>query len=114
MAYELEKFESVRIRPRQVRGKERIKLILSSALDEFRIHGLDAVTTNDIAKKAGIPIGSLYRYFPNRDAIITALTQLYSDDLSEIFEHVGKNPMLPALSWDEVMTLIIDSWMHYS
>jgi AcrR family transcriptional regulator len=46
------------------------------------------LTTNSVADVAGISIGSLYQYFPNRDALITGVAQRYSDkmksELSEI------------------------------
>jgi AcrR family transcriptional regulator len=37
--------------------------------------GADAITTNGIAERAGISIGSLYRYFPNKEAVIAAICE---------------------------------------
>lgn len=106
--------KAVRSKPSQARGKERVRVILVAALELFKEQGIDAVTTNDIAKRAGIPIGSLYRYYPNKDAIIAALTELYIDDISRIFAEIGKHPMLRYLSWDEVLLLMVDGWVSYA
>jgi AcrR family transcriptional regulator len=112
--YDPDKFKAVRTTPSQARGKERVRMILVAALDLFRQYGLEEVTTNDIAAQAKIPIGSLYRYYPNKDAIIIALTQLYVDDLSKIFDDIAQHPFLPHLSWDEVLLLMVDAWVNYS
>ncbi|HSX33452.1 MAG TPA: TetR family transcriptional regulator [Candidatus Saccharimonadales bacterium] len=114
MAYEPGLYANTRVRPQQARGKARVRAILSVALELFRVRGLDVVTTNDIAKGANIPIGSLYRYFPNKDAIISALTQMYVTDISALFREIGKNPMLPHMSWDEVLTLLLEAWIQYA
>ena len=107
------KDKAVRTKPSQPRGKERVRVILAASLELFRDHGLERVTTNDIVHRAGIPIGSLYRYYPNKDAIISALVALYVEDISHIFEDVGKHPMLRHLSWEEVLLLMVDGWVHY-
>lgn len=110
-----DKFEgkALRIKPSQARGKERVRVILTASLELFRRHGLERVTTNDIVQQAGIPVGSLYRYYPNKDAIIAALVELYVDDISQIFAGVSKHPMLKHLSWEEVLLLMVDGWVHY-
>ncbi|PRC61647.1 TetR family transcriptional regulator, partial [Mycobacterium sp. ITM-2017-0098] len=45
-------------------------------------HGYDGASTNRIAEAAGISPGSLYQYFPNKDAIVEAVIDRFSDDLS--------------------------------
>lgn len=45
--------------------------------------GYDAASTNRIAAEAGISPGSLYQYFPNKDAVIAAVVEHYSDHLAE-------------------------------
>ena len=46
-------------------------------------HGYDGASTNRIAAAAGISPGSLYQYFPNKDAIAAAVIDQYSDQLAE-------------------------------
>ena len=114
--YDPDKFKNkaARTKPSQARGKERVRLILAAALQLLQERGLDDVTTNDIAERARIPIGSLYRYYPNKDSIIIALTDLYVEDIARIFDQVGQNPILPTLSWEEVLVLLVDGWVNYS
>jgi AcrR family transcriptional regulator len=63
----------MRRQPRQARGQERIDAILEAAVSLFTEIGYDATTTNAIAQRAGARIGSLYHYFPNKEAILEAL-----------------------------------------
>jgi AcrR family transcriptional regulator len=45
--------------------------------------GYDAASTNRIAAEAGVSPGSLYQYFPNKDAVLNAIVERYSDDVAE-------------------------------
>ncbi|ADJ47726.1 TetR family transcriptional regulator [Amycolatopsis mediterranei S699] len=54
--------------------------ILTAAAHVFADHGYSAGTTNRIAERAGISIGSLYQYFPNKDAILAELLTRHLDD----------------------------------
>ncbi|HSX17588.1 MAG TPA: TetR/AcrR family transcriptional regulator [Patescibacteria group bacterium] len=112
--YNPDKFKAARTSPLQARGKERVRVILAASLELFKRYGIEAVTTNDIAAQARIPIGSLYRYYPNKDSIVKALTDLYVADLTAAFESIGEHPMLKYLSWDEVLLLMVDSWVSYA
>jgi AcrR family transcriptional regulator len=64
-----------RRRPRQARAQETTRAILEAAARVFAAHGYAAGTTNRIADAAGVSIGSLYEYFPNKDAILVALME---------------------------------------
>jgi len=57
--------------------------ILDAGQDMLIAHGYDGASTNRIAAAAGISPGSLYQYFPNKDAIAAAVIDRYSDQLSE-------------------------------
>ena len=61
--------------PRQERSRRTVERILDAAAHVFHEQGYSAATTNDIADEAGVSIGSLYQYFPNKDALLVALTQ---------------------------------------
>jgi AcrR family transcriptional regulator len=54
---------------------ETTRAILEAAARIFSSHGYAAGTTNRIAEAAGVSIGSLYEYFPNKDAILVALME---------------------------------------
>ncbi|TMZ52891.1 TetR/AcrR family transcriptional regulator, partial [Klebsiella pneumoniae] len=61
--------------PRQQRSRETVAAILEAAAQLFQRHGYTATTTNKIAERAGVSIGSLYQYFPNKEALLAALAQ---------------------------------------
>lgn len=71
--------------PKQERSRKRFNHILDTAADLFVQHGYDPVTTNHIAEKAQVAIGSLYQFFPNKEAILGALVSRYVEDMQLIF-----------------------------
>lgn len=66
--------------PRQRRSAETVEAILGAAAQVFSDRGYAGTTTNHIAKRAGVSIGSLYQYFPNKDAILVALVQRHVEE----------------------------------
>jgi AcrR family transcriptional regulator len=66
---------------RQARGQRRIQLLLDTAEHLFAEVGFEAATTNAIAARAGMSPGSLYQFFPNKDAIAEALASRYLEQL---------------------------------
>ena len=64
---------AARRRPRQVRAELTRDRILAAAAHIFTEYGYAAGTTNRIAERARVSIGSLYQYFPNKDAILAEL-----------------------------------------
>ncbi len=67
--------------PQQSRGQRRIEAILDAAERLFAEIGYDATTTNAIAARAHTAIGSLYQFFPNKEAILRALVERFRDRL---------------------------------
>jgi AcrR family transcriptional regulator len=59
--------------PRQTRSQGTVDAVLFAASHILRSEGEDAVTTERIARAAGVSIGSLYQYFANKQAILAAL-----------------------------------------
>lgn len=60
-----------------------VERIIASGREVLLKDGYDAFSTNRIADRAGISPGSLYQYFPDKDAIIDAVVERYADDLAE-------------------------------
>ncbi|RZL28974.1 MAG: TetR/AcrR family transcriptional regulator [Sphingomonas sp.] len=58
---------------RQARSAATIEVIVEAAARILETAGLAGYTTNAIAERAGVSVGSLYQYFPNKDAITRAL-----------------------------------------
>ncbi|MGC4939082.1 TetR/AcrR family transcriptional regulator [Kribbella sp. DT2] len=62
-----------------------MEVILEAAAQLFQRHGYASATTNKIAERAGVSVGSLYQYFPNKDALLLALAEQHLDAAARIF-----------------------------
>lgn len=62
-----------RRQPSQRRSQATVEVILTAAAQVLDRTGLAGFTTNAVAERAGVSIGSVYQYFPNKDAITAAL-----------------------------------------
>ncbi|MFZ5782712.1 MAG: TetR/AcrR family transcriptional regulator [Pseudomonadota bacterium] len=67
--------ETKRRIPRQARAAETVAAILEAAAQILEAGGLAALTTNAVAERAGVSIGTLYQYFADKSALVTALAQ---------------------------------------
>lgn len=72
--------------PRQERSRATVDRILDAAARIFDAVGYRATTTNDVAAAAGISIGSLYQYFPNKDALLVALAERHVAEATALIE----------------------------
>jgi AcrR family transcriptional regulator len=78
--------DAYRRRPRQSRGQARVELLLDAAAAVIAEQGLHAATAEAIALRARTAKGSLYQFFPNRDAVLAALALRYADEMRAIHE----------------------------
>lgn len=65
--------------PAQSRSRATVEAILDAAAHILVTQGFAAASTNRIAEKAGVSIGSLYQYFPNKGALIAALRRRHAE-----------------------------------
>lgn len=70
--------------PIQARSRERLRLVLDAADKVLAAEGAGAFTTTRVATHAGVPIGSVYRFFPDKEAIVEALSVRYWSDLEDL------------------------------
>jgi AcrR family transcriptional regulator len=75
-----------RRRPRQSRARQTVAAILDAVPRVLARDGAAAVTTNRIAEAAGVSIGSVYQYFPDKRAIFTALHDRHVEEMSRLVE----------------------------
>jgi AcrR family transcriptional regulator len=61
--------------PRQPRSVEMVHCILDAGMEVIREIGLPGMSTNRVAERAGVSIGSLYQYFANRDSILAGIIE---------------------------------------
>ncbi len=78
--------QRMRREPRQGRSRQTVRAVLDAVPRVIRREGVDAVTTNRIAEAAGVSIGSLYQYFPDKTAIFSALHQRHVEDVHRVIE----------------------------
>jgi AcrR family transcriptional regulator len=69
----LKKKTAIRKKPKQERSKDTVDVLLQAAVELFSQLGYKGATTNKIAQRAGVSVGSLYQYFPNKKAMLVAL-----------------------------------------
>jgi len=87
---------------RQKRGVLRVEEILQAAGTLFAERGYDKVTTNMIAARAGISPGSLYQFFPNKEAIAQAFAADATNQLHRVYDSMLSS---------EVMTLPLQAFL---
>lgn len=88
---------SSRKQPKQARSAELVAAILQAAVQVLAREGAQRFTTARVAEKAGVSVGSLYQYFPNKAAILFRLQsdewRQTTDLLRDILEDVRKPPL---------------------
>lgn len=72
--------------PKQSRSQRTRKEILEATAHLLNDRSLHEVSTNHIAQKTGISIGTLYKYYPNKDSILADLSLMYMQEDAELFE----------------------------
>jgi AcrR family transcriptional regulator len=87
---------------KQQRSRILMQSVREAAIELLRGGGPDAITTVKIAERAGISIGSLYRYYPNKEAI---LTDIYDGELLKL-DRVLRARLRPGSSHDRLEDLI--------
>ncbi|WP_232375586.1 TetR/AcrR family transcriptional regulator [Mesorhizobium comanense] len=70
--------------PTQQRSRQTVDCVLEAVQLVVKRHGTQAITTNRIAEVAGVSIGSVYQYFPDKRAIFTALHDRHVDDVRQV------------------------------
>jgi AcrR family transcriptional regulator len=74
--------------PRQIRAQERVQRVLDAAEQVFAEVGFEAATTNAIALAAGTSIGSIYEFFPNKEAVGAALAGRYIERIGALYDSI--------------------------
>jgi AcrR family transcriptional regulator len=97
-----------RKKPRQERSLVTYDAILEAATRIFGERGYAGATTNDIAELAGVSIGSLYQYFPNKDALIGALQSHHKNEIAAAVETVLE--AAPDRSIRESVAALVGVW----
>ena len=100
-----------RRRPSQERSRDRVERILDATAALLVHTPADKITTAAIAEEAGVPIGSVYQYFPNKLAVLAELARRVMEEVdlktaSLITEDFG------VLPWDQAIDRAVDATME--
>ena len=82
-------------RPRQGRSRAMVDALVEATARLLAAEGYGAATTKRIAAVAGVSVGSLYQYFPNKDALVYAVAQRHFDEVLAQLALVSLSPGTP-------------------
>jgi len=77
--------ERVALEPRRRPGRLRVAALLEAGAAVIAERGFEAATMAEIAARAGAPIGSLYRFFPNKEVLADALLRRFKNTIDDAF-----------------------------
>ncbi|MEV7137391.1 TetR/AcrR family transcriptional regulator [Streptomyces tauricus] len=101
---------SLRRAPVQRRSAERLTRILDACADLLDEVGYDALSTRAVALRAGVPIGSVYRFFGNKRAMVDALAQrnldIYTERVTHRLQETGSGA-----GWRVAMDAVLDEYL---
>ena len=98
-------------RKRNARGEQRQQDLLRAAAAVFGRLGYHETTTNAIAAEAGVSPATLYQFFPNKEAIASALASKYAREMAEAERAIDAEG---ALSFTEAIHELIDVCMSFN
>jgi AcrR family transcriptional regulator len=100
----------LRRRPVQQRSAARVERMLEACANLIDEVGYDGVTTTLIAERAGVAVGSLYQFFPDKRAVVQALT---TRNLDRFMELIGQRLASANLGhWWDAVDLVFDAYIE--
>ncbi len=97
--------------PRQERGERRMAEILEAAAQVIASMGYEASTMTAIAERAQASIGTVYEYFPNKEAVGQALRAQFGKEIEERWRHLDERAR--DLSVHQLVDEIIDTTVQF-
>ncbi|MDP3209248.1 MAG: TetR family transcriptional regulator [Rhodoglobus sp.] len=102
---------TVRTEPVQQRSTDRITNLLDSAASLIDQHGIDGLTTSDVATSSGSSVGVVYRYFPNIQSLLRALA---ARNLERFIDSIHDVAGVHSTDWATAADAIIDAYAALS
>ncbi len=100
-------------RRRQARGERRVAQLLDAAASVFTTTGYTAASTNAIAREAGVSPGTLYQFFPNKEAIAIELGTRLMHEMRETYGE-ALAPVDPATPVEEAVGSAVDRFIAFN
>lgn len=98
--------------PQQKRSREMVERLLDATAATLAERGLDNTTTNHIAERAGVSIGSLYQYFPDKQALIEALLERMGRQIGSSFRRRAEHIDIQQFALRDVAATAIAYGIH--
>jgi AcrR family transcriptional regulator len=106
--------KTMRKRPTQARAQRSVEAIFEATAQIVDNEGLDSLTTNKIAARAGVSVGTLYQYFPSKEmvleAMIVAERERVMDEMQQILDEVVSGACEPLVGVRRRVKLLIDTF----
>ncbi len=98
-----------RKRPVQARSETTVSALFEASIQVLLAVGYRKLTTTRVGERAGVSVGTLYQYFPNRQALITSVIERYLEEIARKVELACKD--LHGRTLDEVVTGLVEAFV---
>jgi AcrR family transcriptional regulator len=98
---------TMRKEPRQARSRATVGAIVQAGAQVLGDRGWSGFTTNEVADVAGVSIGSLYQYFPNKLALTDAIRHKHWENVLAVLRQTGKSRSSPEQLVDDLVQGVI-------
>lgn len=110
----MQKTEKPRKQPKQARSQAMVENILAATARVLIARGYARTNTNLVAEEAGISVGSLYQYFPNKDALFSALHERHDRQIQDLIEQTLARLLAQSgrMSLRQAIAALIQAWIQ--
>jgi AcrR family transcriptional regulator len=99
----------LRREPRQARSRARLAQILAAADAILAEEGVEGLTVRRIAERAGVPVGSLYQFFPDKGSVVDAVARAYIAEFDTLVDSLVSSAA--SGDWSDPVGRIVDSFV---
>jgi AcrR family transcriptional regulator len=96
--------------PVQARSTASVGAILEATIQVLLAHGKERLTTTKVASRAGVSVGTLYQYFPNKSALLQAALRRHLDEVTAAVEEVCREQRGCAIQ--DMATALINTFLE--
>jgi AcrR family transcriptional regulator len=107
IVYDPHEWDGLRRAPQQARSRARVRRLLESADEIVATEGFAALTVRRLADAADVRIGTIYQFFPDKDALVDALARRYIAMFDAMIEELVAQAQNE--HWDDVVDTVIDA-----
>jgi AcrR family transcriptional regulator len=98
-----------RKKPVQARSEATVDAIFEAAIQVLTATGVERLSTTRVAERAGVSVGSLYQYYPNKHALLAAVLQRHLNEVADAIEQVCARLLCRPLA--EVAPALVDCYI---